>query len=269
MRYFVTKEFNEKIKALNEEQLTELSILLKSVESSDKGKLLSKMSYNIHSLPNDIYVMRAKNSRMYFSFGEDDDGEYMLLLDFSALSTSYSKSSQVFATKNPRTNMSLNPRSNMSINPRSNMSLNPRSNMSINPRSNMSINPRSNMSINPRSNMSINYRSNMSINPRSNMSLNPRSNMSINPRSNVSFGGPFIYSLDLEQKGFLVRANKKVTLLFDMSSEFIGVGVRHQHTGIILLFDTDNNWTGFLVPTKQEGLYLHFDTDNNWQGQVV
>jgi len=248
MRYFATSEFNEKIKALNVAHLSELSILLKSVYSSDKGELLSEMSNNIHSLPNNIYVMRAKNFHLYFSFGEDDDGEYLLLLDFSTLSTSYGWQSQSFAVKNPKTNMSLNPRSNMSINPRSNMSLNPRSNMSINPKSNMSINPRSNMSINPRSNMSINYRSNMSINPRSNMSLNPRSNMSINPRSNVSFGGPFIYSLDLEQKGFLVRANETVTLLFDMLSEFIGVGVSHQHTGIILLFDVPRH--NMVIPTE-------------------
>ena len=268
MRYFVTKEFNEKIAALNAEQLAELSLLLKRIESSDKDSLLSKTSSNVQSLSKDIYVMKVKNSRMFFSVGEDNEGEYILLLDYSFISASYGRPDQAFAAKNPRTNMSLNPRSNMSINPRSNMSINPRSNMSINPRSNMSINPRSNMSINPRSNMSINYRSNMSINPRSNMSLNPRSNMSINPRSNVSFGGPFLYSLDLEQKGFLVRANEKVTLLFDMSSEFIGVAVRHD-SGIVLLFDTDNNWTGFLVPTSQEELFLHFDTDNNWLGLVV
>ena len=268
MRYFVTKEFNEKIRALNVEQLADLSIFLRRIESSEKSTLLSGEPSNIHSLSNDIFVMRFKNARLFFSFGEDDDGEYVLLLDYNVISLSYGMPGQAFAAKNPRTDMSLNPRSNMSINPRSNMSINPRSNMSINPRSNMSINPRSNMSINPRSNMSINYRSNMSINPRSNMSLNPRSNMSINPKSNVSFGGPFLYSLDLAQKGFFVRANKKVTLLFDMSSEFKGVGVYHD-SGIIILFDIDNNWTGFLVPTKQDELYLHFDTDNNWQGIVV
>ena len=244
MRYFVTKEFNEKIAALNAEQLTELSFLLKRIESSDKDSLLSQASSNVQSLSNDIYVMKVKKSRMFFSVGEDNDGEYILLLDYSFISASYGRPDQAFAAKNPRTNMYLNPRSNMSIN------------------------PRSNMSINPRSNMSINYRSNMSINPRSNMSLNPRSNMSINPRSNVSFGGPFLYSLDLDQKGFLVRANEKVTLLFDMSSEFIGVAVKHD-SGVVLLFDTDNNWTGFLVPTSKEELFLHFDTDNNWLGLVV
>ena len=34
MRYFVTKEFNEKIKALAAEQLTELSVFLKHIEES-------------------------------------------------------------------------------------------------------------------------------------------------------------------------------------------------------------------------------------------
>ena len=112
-----------------------------------------------------------------------------------------------------------------------------------------------------------NPKTNSTLNPRFNTSINPGFNTSINPRFNPAYGGPFLYSLDLQQEGFLVRANEQVSIIFDMDSEFTGFTVHHD-SGIILTFDTNNEWIGYMVPSGQDPL-LRFNQSGDWIGILV
>ncbi len=257
MRYLGTPTFTEKLKALASDPrtLTQVSGLLQRVEAAEKSELLSSAALTL--LANEIYVLRSGEIRVFCSFGTDVEGEYLLLLDIAEAGHAPSRAFRTI--KDPRTNSVYNPRTNSSINPRVNSSLNPRINTSLNPRINSSLNPRINSSLNPRINSSIN--------PRINSSINPRINSSLNPRINRSFGGPFLYSLDLNQEGFLIRANDTVSLFFDGALSFTGFGVKNGIGGYTL-FDSTNEWIGQLVPDKQGG-FLRFDTNNDWVGIVV
>jgi hypothetical protein len=272
MRYFPTDEFSKKLTELNTNSIRSVSMVIHYIEMSDKATIYNNSSkYPMSSLGKDIYTIKFDKIHIYFTTGCDKEGDYLLLLDITIehkiLNLEIKNPQRFFAINDPKKNPNLNPKSNYSINPKFNYSLNPKSNYSINPKSNYSINPKSNYSINPKSNYSINPKSNYSINPKSNYSINPKSNYSINPLSNMSFGGPFIYSINLDQQGYIIRANETVDLIFSMSAEFIGIGVKLD-SGFVNLFDVDNEWIGYLVPTKTD-VKLKFSIDGDWNGLVV
>lgn len=268
MRYLVTPEFNNKLSSLAPEGLATISAIVKFIENNDKDSIIAGTSnFDIRSLGEEIYAIKYDNHRVYVSFGTDEKGEYLLLLDVALETTTAKPYQDFFTTKNPRSNRLLDPNSNQLIDPRRNMMVDPRRNMMIDPHRNMLIDPRRNMMIDPRRNMMIDPRRNMMIDPRRNMMIDPRRNMMIDPRRNRYYDGPHVYTTNLEQIGFVVRANESVMLIFDMSARFIEFSVKTEQ-GNMNIFDTDNNWIGFLVPTERK-VYLKFNTNNEWIGLIV
>ena len=267
MTVYPTPEFTRKVVDLPEEYRREVKRAIDFISSSSKDELLNaRLHFQTKCIAENLYQIRLRDIRIFFSFGGTSEND-LLLLDLNTHSATPSATKAFFAVNDPRTNSSLNPKFNSSLNPKFNSSLNPRYNSSINPRYNSSINPRYNSSINPRYNSSINPRYNSSINPRYNSSINPRYNSSINPRSNRSFGGPFIYSIDLIQQGFLVRANDSVSLKFDLAGEFAGTLIK-ANDKVLAEFDTDQNWVGFCVQAN-DLVQLKFDEESEWNGLVV
>ncbi|MCF6156937.1 MAG: hypothetical protein E3K36_17250 [Candidatus Brocadia sp.] len=120
---------------------------------------------------------------------------------------------------------------------------------------------------NPRTNYTYDPNRNYLIDPRRNMMIDPNRNMMIDPRRNKFYGGPYVYTKDLEQIGFVVRANENVILIFDQSAHFVDFGVKAEH-GNINIFSVNGSWNGFLVPTQQE-VYLRFNTMNQWTGLTI
>ena len=120
----------------------------------------------------------------------------------------------------------------------------------------------------PRVNSALNPRVNSALNPRVNSALNPRVNNAINPRVNSSYGGPYIYSLDLIQEGFVVRTNEVVELRFNLGGDFIGIIVHVGGANVSVMFDENNIWTGYLVKANED-VSLKFDEQGNWNGLIV
>ena len=268
MRYIVAPEFSSKLSTLTPEGIDAVSAIVKYIESNSKEVILSgNAEIIVRDLGKDIYNIKHSNYRMYITFGSDEEGEYILLLDITLETNVTSSHQQYFSPKNPRTNVLLNPNSNVTIDPRRNMMIDPNRNMTIDPTRNMMIDPRRNMMIDPSRNMMIDPSRNMMIDPRRNMMIDPNRNTMIDPRRNKFYGGPYSYSTDLNQNGFLVRANDNVTLFFDMSARFNEFGVVTEQ-GNTNIFDVNNNWVGFLVNTDNE-IQLRFDTRNGWIGFIV
>lgn len=267
MKVLVSPDFNTKVSSLDSEVIRKLSKLISSAEKSSKDDFVLSNSHIISLLDGEIYNARIDSSRVYFTLGEDDRGDYLLLLDIAALkSTPSSSGNGFFTTNNPKTNSSLNPKLNSSINPRLNSSINPRLNSSINPSLNSSINPKLNSSINPRLNSSINPRLNSSINPRLNSSINPRLNSSLNPKLNRSYGGPYLYDINLNQEAYIVRASG-IELLFDFNGEFIRFLVPAKDN-VQIEFDKDNEWVGFYVKANEK-VWLRYSSNNEWVGLLI
>ena len=264
MRILITPEFKQKVTSLSPKASAALAVTLKYFEKLSKEQIINEKS--VLRLPNDIYIVRAQDARIYFFFSSDVQGEFVMLLDLTEAQWE-PVAKKFFAAKDPRLNSALNPKFNSAINPRFNSTINPRFNSTINPKINSMINPKFNSMINPKFNSTINPKFNSMINPRFNSTINPRYNSLINPRLNSTFGGPFVYSLELNQEGYLVRVNDQISLIFNMVGEFVGHIVSHD-SGVSMLFNTDNNWIGYLVPTGQDPL-LKFDVENNWVGIVV
>ena len=265
MRLIASPEFKAKLSNLNVSEGGSLLSFFDLVESANDKHAILNDSESALSLGEDIYVHMDQQTRVFFSFGNDDDGEYLLLLDITTKGPKGMRGN-LFSTKNPKTNSAVNPRRNSSINPRINSSINPRINSSINPRINSSINPRINSSINPRINSSINPRINSSINPRINSSINPRINSSINPRRNAAFGGPYLYNHDQRNVGYLVKANEDVELVFELSGDFSGYLVAANEE-VRVQFDTSNQWVGFVVRANEE-VSLRYTTSGEWVGTI-
>jgi len=267
MTVYPTPEFTKKVVALPEQFRREVKRFIDFISSSRKDELLkSQMHFQTERLAENLYQIRLRDMRIFFSFGGTNE-EGLLLLDLNTHSATPSAQKTFFAVNDPRVNSAFNPKYNSSINPNYNSSINPRFNSSINPRFNSSINPQFNSSINPHFNSSINPQFNSSINPRFNSSINPRFNSSINPRYNASFGGPFVYSPDLDQQGFLVRANDSVSLKFDEAGEFAGTLIK-ANDQVMVEFDKDQKWMGYFVQAN-ELVQLRFNAEGEWSGLVV
>jgi hypothetical protein len=268
MRFLVTPTFTEKLSSLTGEDLAEISRVVNIIKDVDRSGLTGRASgLDVRPLDTNILTIKRGKYRIYASFGSDSDGEYLLLLDIGLEGTEPRARAEFFATKDPRKNPILDPNRNMTIDPRRNMTVDPNRNMTIDPRRNMTIDPRRNMTIDPRRNMTIDPRRNMTIDPRRNMTIDPNRNMTIDPRRNRFYGGPYLYSVVLEQEGFIVRANDRVSLIFDMSAHFNNFIVFLEN-GFGNVFDLFGGWVGFLVPTPTD-VILRFDTSGQWLGIIV
>ena len=266
MRYIASPVFTEKLSIVDSADIQGVASFLKFVEdSSDKEEILGGQQ-NVVLLEEDIFLFSKQPIYVYFTFGEDDGGEYVLLLDITIQQTR-TGIKEMFTMKNPKTNSSLNPYRNSSLNPHRNSSLNPHRNSSLNPYRNSSINPYRNSSINPHRNSSINPYRNSSINPYRNSSINPYRNSSINPYRNSSFSGSYLYNDSLRQIGYLVKANELVELVFESLGDFSGILV-HANTQVRCHFNKSNDWIGYVVQANED-VALRFNTDGTWIGMII
>ena len=128
-------------------------------------------------------------------------------------------------------------------------------------------NPYRNPAINPNRNPAINPNRNPAINPHRNPTINPRRNTTINPHLNTAYSGPFIYSRDFVRENYLVRANDKVELIFDLGNEFTGICIKASER-VCALFSTNNEWVGYLVVANDK-VRLRYKLDHDWTGMVV
>ena len=222
MRYFVTPNLSNKVVGQPAETIQLMSSAIRIIELSDKTKLMSEGLFGIPplALENDIFMFfsQTKDFCIYATFGNDQNGEYILLLDFT-LHQKDPSVSIVPTYRNPCINSMYNPKFNSAIN------------------------------------------------PKFNSAINPRFNSAINPRWNSSYGGPFIYSRELQQEAFIVRANDTVELIFNLENEFTSICVKANQE-VFDLFDITNEWIGFLVTSNNE-VRLRFDLHNEWTGIVV
>lgn len=261
MRFIATPEFLKTLSSMEKGSINNISATIKYIEDSDKNEITSKATTTEGS----IYILRTGPFRIFFAFGNDPQGEYLLLLDIIQYAPhSYGTS---LGARDPRTNLILNPNSNTSINPMVNTSLNPLINTSLNPFINTSLNPYINTSLNPLINTSLNHLINTSLNPLINTSLNPIINTSINPFINPNYAGPYIYDLGMKRTGYLVKANDRIFLIFNSPADFSGICVKNSSNGYTL-FNKSNQWIGYLIFNRQDG-YLYYDQNNKWIGIVV
>jgi hypothetical protein len=268
MKILVSPEFNTKVSALDANGIKGISNFISIVESLEANELLSSSALKIIALEGGIYYSELPSGRVFFTLGKDGEEDYLLLMDVTSIrSSANSRGNGFFAPNNPRTNSSLNPKYNSSINPKFNSSINPRFNSSINPKFNSSINPKFNSSINPKFNSSINMRFNTSINPRFNSSINPKMNSSLNPKLNRSYGGPYLYDLDLNQTAFLVKANSSVDLVFSPELDLQRFLV-FANEKVKIEFDTDSSWVGYYVEANEK-VWLRYSSESDWIGLLV
>ncbi|WP_156480530.1 hypothetical protein [Aquipseudomonas alcaligenes] len=268
MKVLASPDFNAKVPALNTETISSLSAFISSAEQYEKNDFILKNVNSMSLLDGDIYSAKINSSRLYFTIGADEQGDYLLLLDIAALQTAPSvKSSAFFTTNNPKTNSSLNPKLNSAINPKLNSAINPKLNSAINPKLNSAINPKLNSAINPKLNSAINPKLNSAINPKLNSAINPKLNSSLNPRLNRSYGGPYLYDANLNQEAYSVRANNKIEILFNSGGDFYGFLVS-ANDRVKIEFDTGNTWTGYYVKANEK-VWLRYSLNNEWLGLLV
>lgn len=268
MRFLVSPEFTQKMASIDENGISAISKIINYIKENEKAVLITdNKHFQPRPLSNDIFLFDAGDHKIYVSFGQDPEGDYVILLDLAAESNKPIQNKDFFTTKNPKTNSSINPLKNSAIDPRRNMMIDPRRNMMVDPRRNMMIDPRRNMMIDPRRNMMIDPRRNMMIDPRRNMMIDPRRNMMIDPRRNSSYGGPFLYDTNLNQVGFIVRADDKVHLIFNKDSTFEGIAVSTDQ-GNKNIFNKNNEYIGFWVPANKD-IYNRFDLNGSWLGIAI
>ena len=268
MKTLVSQEFVAKVPLLEHQSKNTILNLIRVFELHTWEQILEgKANIKVHPIEESLYMAASEQVRLIFSLGFNHSEPYILLLDCIVKQFSHSLSSNKFAIKNPNVDSIYNPKYNTSINPKYNTSINPKYNTSINPKYNTSINPKYNTSINPKYNTSINPKYNTSINPKYNTSINPKYNTSINPNYNSSFGGPFLYNVGLIQEGYIVRVDNLVSLIFDMSSKFIGYSVL-VNDQCSVIYNESSEWTEYFISTNQEVL-LRFDLATQWIGIVI
>jgi hypothetical protein len=268
MKFLVTPTFTEKLSSLTSDGLPAISAIVDFIKAVDKSALVKgRADVHVRILDGSILTLKHGDYRIYASIAGDENEDCLLLLDIGLEQTQPVAKADFFATRDPRKNPSLDPNRNMMIDPRRNMMIDPNRNMMIDPHRNMMIDPNRNMMIDPHRNMMIDPNRNMMIDPRRNMMIDPNRNMMIDPRRNRYYGGPYLYDTQLNQNGFVVRANEKVSLMFDPSSRFTGFVVETD-SGNENVFDLCGSWVGFLVPTQSD-VRLRFGTNREWVGIVV
>jgi hypothetical protein len=263
MKYSVTKDFSHKLASLTAADQVQVGGLLNKMESAEKTDLVGSL---FHVVADNVFYIRLQSLRLIGAFVRTDGDEEFLFLDIIS-EKEPERSQHFFAMRDPRRNAKFNPSANRSINPRVNSTLNPRVNSTLNPRINSIINPQINSTLNPLLNSTLNPRLNSMINPQMNSRINPRLNSLINPRFNASFGGPFVYDLELVQKGFQVQASDRVILLFDMYGNQYAFGIKTP-PGSYALFNVDSEWVGYTVRANKD-ISLTFDLNGEWTGIIV
>lgn len=170
---------------------------------------------------------------------------------------------------NPKFRASLNPAFNGRINPRINSRINPMFNSRINPRFCSAINPAFNSRITPRFNSIIDPRHNTHLNPNLNDSINPKRNIHLNPNLNENIECPFLFNLNKDAIGFLVRLNSIEELAyvaFDDNLERTMYLFSNNQEGLNV-FDIDNNWVGYCICT--EAGYNFHNNDGEWLAFII
>lgn len=266
MKAHASDELVRKTQVLSPSGKRALGGLLAFIERSNFEETIA--GKNTIPLSGGIYVISNDAVKLFFSAEKSEKQEdYLLLLDVVEVRPT-ATSGPFYSSRDPRTNSSINPRFNSSINPKFNSSINPKFNSSINPKFNSSINPKFNSSINPKFNSSINPKFNSSINPKFNSSINPKFNSSINPKFNRAYGGPFVYDLELNQIGFLVRSGSSINLVFDPNGSLDSYTVEAGKAGQQNVFDSSGEWIGFWIRANDD-IFLRFSVDGDWLGIVV
>jgi hypothetical protein len=269
MRYLAAPDFTSKVAHLPHDAMQVVRDVLIFVSTNGREMISSdRRVQRLVSEASDILVFRTDGYRVLFTFGSNNDGEYLLLVDLISESGigSGPGGGRLFTKRDPSRDASVNPLRNNQINPRSNSRLNPVFNSQINPTFNSRINPTFNSQINPTFNSQVNPTFNSQINPTFNSALNPMFNSSINPKRNTLMGGPFLYDLNLNQVGYLVKANERVSLVFDMNGRHLLTAVAHAHG--FAVFDAKNKWLENWIENGRGG-YLRFHPNANWIGFVV
>lgn len=266
LKYVPTPEFASKVSSASAAALSAVKRFVAFISDAtdsdfNESNAISKLSSD------ELCVWKSLDAWIVFSIGKDEaGGSYVLIADLVDLNRTEQTDEGVYGAKNPKVDRRYNPKVNSRINPRVNSQLNPKVNSRLNPRVNSTINPRVNSVLNPRVNSSINYRVNSTINPRVNASLNPRVNSTINPKVNRVYGGPFVYDVDLNRQGHIVRVGEKISLAFDGNNSLWRIAVSRD--GGFSVFNQENQYVEHWVADQQGG-YLRFNTDNDWLGIVV
>ena len=227
MRTLVSKDIQQKIAVLEARQLDALTTIIDTFEKKSKDEILRGPD-RLNVLCLAGDVYVAKRSDVCVYFFIGKDPQGEYLMLLDVTGvTGPTSQKRFFAVRDPKTNSTLNPACNSAINP--------------------------------------NY--NSSLNPASNSAINPKYNSAINPKYNSALGGPFLYDLDLNQLGYVVRANDSVSIVFNMEGQWTEFIVQHQN-GVSLLFDWNTNWIGYFAPTDQ-GSMLRFSTSGQWTGLLI
>jgi hypothetical protein len=266
MKIVAAPTFNEKVVDLPSGARKEVALAIDRLESSGRmelGEFLVPISSK-----DGVFVFRTGGVRIFLSFGDNNGEEYALLVDLALPHDEYSRNiaygdHHIPFGSDPIKNMTIDPNRNMTIDPRRNMTIDPRRNMTIDPNRNMTIDPRRNMTIDPNRNMMIDPRRNMMIDPRRNFLINPQKNSLIDPSRNSIWNGAFLFSLDRRPTSFFVRADAKVSLQFDMRSNFIGFCVLAGEN--LNRFDLSGSWISFFAKNGGEG-HNHFEISGSWIG---
>jgi len=272
MKVLAAPEFSNKLSSLaaSPRLLERIRALVASIESGPESKheLLGALSASrVDLLEEDIYAYRSRGARLFFTFGEDAGGEYALLLDIALYEQKPGQSESSYRGIDPSYNKTLNPHYNKTLNPHYNKTLNPHYNKTLNPHYNKTLNPHYNKTLNPHYNKTLNPHYNKTLNPHYNKTLNPHYNKTLNPHYNLTYGGPFVYDLNLHRSGYLVRAMSTSFLCFDEAGTFIGY-CHPMPVGGYSCFDVDGTWSGYMV-SATDGVFLRYGMEGDWSGIVI
>ncbi len=84
MKYLVAPEFNEKLARVSGDGLAVISKIVKFIEATRKDSLEDGApGIEIRNLNDKILSIKHREYRVYVSFGDDANGEYLLLLDIT------------------------------------------------------------------------------------------------------------------------------------------------------------------------------------------
>ena len=118
---------------------------------------------------------------------------------------------------------------------------------------------------NPNTNTTINPNYNTTINPNYNTTINPNYNTTINPLFNPNFKGYYLYDLQCVKIGYLINANERIVLLFNMNGNYTGVGIKSSNS--FNIFDNQMRWIGFCISIAING-FNYFNTRSEWVGFI-
>ncbi len=118
---------------------------------------------------------------------------------------------------------------------------------------------------NPVYNHNINPIFNHNINPIFNHNINPIFNHNINPLYNPNFDGYYLFDINSNSIGYILRADDDIMLLFNPQNSLQSYCVRNSIDGYLIY--NNGNWTGNLISDGDSG-YNYFSKNNEWIGYV-